>query len=203
VNLNVHDFRRVARIDSPSAAVILLAKNVRSGYSPGCCKRIYLQSQPLIPHAKLTLCFESLEEAQQWSDAIHWAQEARAILDSADAAAAAALEVPIPREESQTRTLAAIDSLPELLPDLDNVADLAPPPPRVRAQVPLPPVDPPPHPPPPSQLSSPPAAQLPPPPVATAATTWKSGLAPGFVMLDISHLDLPALSQIEENASNI
>jgi hypothetical protein len=168
-----------------------MAKNLRPGYSPGCCKRIHLQPQSPVP--KLTLCFDTQEEAQQWSDAIQWAQQAREILDSADAAAAAALEVPIQREESQTLTLAAIDSLPELLPDLDNVADLTPPPPRAPAPLPLRPVH---------ALAPPlsPAQPLPPPPppAVQANAPHNSELAPAFVMLDISELNLPRLSEIED-----
>ena len=147
----------------------------------------------MIPHTKLTLCFDNHEEAQQWTDAIRWAQQARDVLQSVDVAAAAALEVPIQREESQTRTLAAIDSLPELLPDLDNVADLTPPPPLAPAPVPLHPV----HAPTPP---SPPAPPLAPPPDAHAKAPLNTGLPPAFVMLDISQLNLPRLSELEENA---
>jgi hypothetical protein len=55
-----------------------------------------MQPQPLNPFTKLTLCFDTTQEAQEWTDAIQWCQQSRQILDSADAAAAAALEVPMP-----------------------------------------------------------------------------------------------------------
>jgi hypothetical protein len=155
-----------------------------------------MQAQSLIPHTKLTLCFDTHEEAQQWTDAIGWAQQAREILDSADAAAAAALEVPIQREESQSRTLAAIDSLPSLLPDLDNVADLPPPPPPP-ATVPRRPVDSPAE---PYQTSKSAALPLPPITHAQAMAPFNTGLAPGFVMLDISHVQLPRFSELQEDA---
>ena len=176
----------------PAAAQVYLTKNVRDGYSPGCCKRVYLQPPPLNPFTKLTLCFDTTEEAQHWTDAIQWCQQARQILDSADAAAAAALEVPLPREESkdaQTLARAAIDSMPDLLPDLSNVADLTPPPPHPTAQHAAR-----------LQSASPPPPTPPPPRDARAQPTASSQMPPAFVMLDISHLNLPRLSQLQDDA---
>jgi hypothetical protein len=159
-----------------------------------------MQPPPLNPFTKLTLCFDTTQEAQEWTDAIHWCQQARQILDSADAAAAAALEVPMPREEPQILSHAAIDSLPELLPDLPNVADLTPPPPRpARNHAPRNSAasPPPPTPPLPSQPTPPPPP--PPPSDAKVKPSLASSLAPGFVMLDISHLNLPGLSELQED----
>jgi hypothetical protein len=98
------------------------------------------------------------------------------------------------QEETQTQTLAAIDALPELLPDLDNVADLAPPPPRPTRPNPPRDLSPPPPPPP---LPPQPSLQLPPPPPSPSQEKAKprgaAQLPPGFVMLDISSLNLPAV----------
>jgi hypothetical protein len=85
-------------LTSPAAADVHVAKSARAGYSPGCCKRLQLQPLPSNPFSKLILCFDTIEEAQQWTDAIRWCQQAKEILDEADAAAAAALEVPIQRK---------------------------------------------------------------------------------------------------------
>ncbi len=212
-------------LTSPAAAQFYPAKSVRAGYSPGCCKRLQLQPLPQNPFTKLIFCFDTLEEAHQWTEAFQWCQQAREILDEADAAAAAALEVPVPRkvcwchvknrvvchcfdrydvfvfflkcarqEETQSRTLAAIDSLPELLPDLDNVADLTPPPPRPnRSNSPRDLSPPPPPPVPPPQPSPPPPPLPPPPSEQKAKPRFASQLPPGFVMLDISSLNLPAI----------
>ena len=85
-------------LTSPAAAQFYPAKSVRAGYSPGCCKRLQLQPLPQNPFTKLIFCFDTLEEAHQWTEAFQWCQQAREILDEADAAAAAALEVPVPRK---------------------------------------------------------------------------------------------------------
>lgn len=154
-----------------------------------------MQPQPLNPFTKLTVCFDTTQEAQEWTDAIQWCQQARQILDSADAAAAAALEVPMPREEPQILSHAAIDSLPELLPDLPNVADLTPPPPHPASNhAPRNSAASPPPPTPPSQPPPPP-----PPSDAKGKPSLASSLAPGFVMLDISCLNLPGLSELQED----
>ena len=78
-------------LTSPAAAQFYPAKSVRAGYSPGCCKRLQLQPLPQNPFTKLIFCFDTLEEAHQWTEAFQWCQQAREILDEADAAAAAGL----------------------------------------------------------------------------------------------------------------
>jgi hypothetical protein len=184
------------------AAVVFFAKNTRDGYSPGCCRRLSLQPRPSNPFTKLTLCFETLEEAQEWADAIRWCQDARQILDSADEAAAAALQVPVAHDdESPARVFAAIDSLPELLPHLPNVADLTPPTSCYPGHA-LNCIAPAPPPPPllPPQQTSPPSSKLHKLTGAeSAGPRLNSQLQPGYVMLDISGLDLPSFAQLEKS----